>query len=79
MPVIILVDRFFSSAPRFPEAMQTVGRGVQHQMEIFRDGAYALQGAAKQAAQVAHRSRPIQTEAFEGETLVSARGIIELS
>src|SRR6202034_4535577 len=34
--------------------------------KFFRDSAYALQGTSQQGTQVAHRSGPVQAEAFEG-------------
>src|SRR5580704_18642879 len=70
MPVIVLVDGL--PVAQVSRPVQAVGRGVQHKVKFFGDGAYALQGSSKQGAEIAHRPRSIQAEAFESG-LVSAR------
>jgi hypothetical protein len=56
VPVIVVVDGLpISQALR---AVQAVGRSVEDEVELLSDGANALQGAAKDRAQVPHAARP---------------------
>src|ERR1700730_12760826 len=63
MPVVVVVDGL-PIAERC-RGVQAVGRGVQHQMEPFRDRANPLQGAAQKRGKISPQSRFRQASALE--------------